>query len=41
MTAKVDSKEVGLVAGLNLVHFSLSSRDLKVYRLLQLRMPEQ
>jgi SAM-dependent methyltransferase len=28
MTAKVDSREVGLVAGLNLVHFFLGSRDL-------------
>lgn len=28
MTAKVDSKEVGLVAGLNLFHFFLGSRDL-------------
>ena len=28
MTAKVDSKEVGLVAGLNLFHFFLGTRDL-------------
>jgi len=28
MTSKVDSKEVGLVAGLNLVHFFLGTRDL-------------
>ena len=28
MTSKVDSKEVGLVAGLNLFHFFLGSRDL-------------
>jgi SAM-dependent methyltransferase len=28
MTAKVDSREVGLVAGLHLVHFFLGSRDL-------------
>ncbi len=28
MTSKVDSREVGLVAGLNLVHFFLGSRDL-------------
>jgi SAM-dependent methyltransferase len=28
MSAKVDSKEVGLVAGLNLFHFFLGSRDL-------------
>lgn len=28
MTTKVDSKEVGLVAGLNLFHFFLGSRDL-------------
>ena len=34
MTLKVDSKEVGLVAGLNLFHFFLGSRDLH-YRLWQ------
>ena len=28
MTSKVDSKEVGLIAGLNLFHFFLGSRDL-------------
>ena len=28
MTSKVDSKEVGLVAGINLFHFFLGSRDL-------------
>ncbi len=28
MTAKVDSKEVGLVAGLNVLHFFLGTRDL-------------
>ena len=28
MTSKVDSKEVGLVAGLNLFHFFLGLRDL-------------
>lgn len=28
MTAKVDSKEVGLIAGLNLLNFFLGTRDL-------------